>query len=165
MSNSKIGKRRARATGDVSFGMSSNGNLQIAVCFELNDQNDPFCGEQITWVGTFAEGKASEIALQALETCGWVGDDVMDMIGIDSNDVELVIVEDTTADGTRQYDKVAFVNRIGASRFEFQKPLEGNALRAQAKGLTHKIREIRVARGSATQRMKTNQKPEEEFRF
>jgi hypothetical protein len=146
---SKTGVRIARAIGEqgVKFGMSSNNNLQVSVTFQFSREDDEFFGQSITWIGTFAPGKASEIALEALENCGWTGDDVMDMTGIDANEVELVIVEKFNADKNKNFDEVSFVNRPGANRFTFQQPVEGSALAAQSRILGQNIRAIRASQG------------------
>ena len=146
---SKAGTRLARAIGPqgVQFGMSSNNNLQIAITFQITGADDEFKGQEITWPGTFAPGKASEIALETMEVCGWTGDDVMDLTGIDSNEVELVIIEEWNQAGTKQYDKVAFVNRPGANRFAFQKPVSGNELKAASRLINQSIRGIRASQG------------------
>lgn len=148
MSTGMTGTRRARATGpqDVKFGMSSNNNLQVAVSFRFTDEKDEFYGKMITWIGSFAPGKASEISLQGLENCGWRGDDVLDMTGIDAEEVELVIVEEWNTDQTKQYPKVQFINRL-SGRFEFQKPVEGTSLAVHSKALSQQIRAIRASQG------------------
>jgi hypothetical protein len=146
---SKAGTHLARATGPqgVQFGMSANNNLQIAIAFQFCNPDDECHGQTITWIGTFAPGKASEIALEAMENCGWRGEDVMNLDGIDANEVELVIVEEYNQDQSKKYEKVAFVNRAGASRFSFQKPVEGSELAAHSRQLNQSIRAIRASQG------------------
>lgn len=148
MSN-MAGTHLARATGpqDVKFGMSSKNNLQVAVSFRFTNDQSELYGQTITWIGTFAPGKASEIALQALENCGWRGDDVLDMTGIDSEEVELVIADEWNAEQTKQYPKVQFVNRPGAGRFEFQNPIEGQSLAVHSRALSQQFRAIRASQG------------------
>jgi uncharacterized protein YdbL (DUF1318 family) len=175
---SKVGTHLARSTGPdgVKFGMSANNNLQIAITFQFVNQEDSCYGQSIVWIGTFATGKASEIALEAMENCGWSGEDVMDLDGIDANDVELVIVEEWNQDRTKQYEKVAFVNRPGANRFTFQNPVEGPALAAQSRALNQSIRAIRASQGRTvrsapkpqtgrTPQQRTEQNGDEEFQF
>lgn len=123
------GKYRARATSaeDVQFGVSKQGNLQIGVLFELLDEE--MAGQTISWVGTFADGKATDIAIKALEACGWQGDDPTESLeGITNNEVVLVIENETGEDG-RSYAKVLWVNRPGAGRVKFKQPISGQDLR------------------------------------
>lgn len=144
---SKAGTHLARACAPeaVKFGMSSNNNLQIAIAFQFTHPDDELCGQSITWIGSFAPGKASEITLEAMENCGWKGDDVMDMTGIDANEVELVIALEWNQERTQQFDKVKFVNRPSGSRFTFQKPIEGPELIAQSRALAQNLRAIRAS--------------------
>lgn len=124
------GQYRARSTGpqDVSFGVSASGNLQIAVVFEFIDE--ALAGQTIVWVGTFAPGKSTDITIQALENCGWTGDDPTKNIdGIDGNEVILVIENDTNDKGDI-YPRVKWINRPGAGRIKFKRPAEGAELRA-----------------------------------
>ena len=123
------GKYRARATGaeDVQFGVSAKGNLQIGVLFELLDEE--MAGQTISWVGTFAEGKSTDISIKALEACGWQGDDPTESLeGISTNEVILVVEHEAGEDG-RVYAKVAWVNRPGAGRVKFKQPINGQDLR------------------------------------
>jgi len=158
---SKVGTRLARATGPegVQFGMSSTSNLQIAITFKFTNPEDEYFGHVITWMGSFAPGKASEITLEAMENCGWSGDDVMNMTGIDSNEVELVIIEEYNEEKGRAFDKVKFVNRAGANRFAFQRPVEGSALASQAKTLNQSIRAIRASQGRKPSAPQNRQQP------
>ena len=129
------GRYMARCTGpaDASWGMSQNGNLQLALVFELLEG-----GQQLSWVGTFASGPATDICLQALENCGWKGTDpIEDLSGIDSEEVELVVVEEEDLEGNLR-TRVRWVNRPGAGRIKFKHPV-GPAELAAFKG------EIRAA--------------------
>src|SRR5690606_28336352 len=87
------------------LGVTSRGTEQIAVLFQLES------GEQITWYGYFTE-KTTERTLDALEYMGWDGVDITDPVGLDRNDVRLVIDHETGEDG-KTYARVKWVNRIG----------------------------------------------------
>lgn len=130
------GKYRARATGpeDVQFGRTGNGNRQVAVLFRFVDPE--LEQETITWFGTFADGKATEITVKALRACGWYGDNLADMTGIDSQEVELVIVEEPDQEGNLR-TKVKWVNKPGGGKVELKNALnqgEVQALAAEMKG-------------------------------
>lgn len=125
------GKYRARAiASSVQWGVSSNNNEQVAVTFEI--VGGEFNGFHTTWVGNFSE-RGQEIALKALRACGWNGDDLTDLSGIEANEVELVLKEETYtgSDGVeRTTVKVQWVN--GGGKFEFRKPLDRGGLAAFA---------------------------------
>lgn len=101
------GKYRAKA-GDWALGESGNGKEQIAVEFELLDPD--YSGQHITWYGYFSDG-ALEFTVKALRTMGWQGDDLLHLIGLDANEVVLVIENEEYQGKT--YAKVKWVNAIG----------------------------------------------------
>lgn len=127
----EAGKYKARAVGpnDVQFGTSKNGNEQVAVLFAFTE--DALLGQHITWIGAFAPGKATEITIKALRNCGWAGADLTDMSGIDSEEVELVVVEEADDKGNPR-TRVQWVNKPGSGKIEFQSPLAGDGLKAFA---------------------------------
>jgi hypothetical protein len=158
------GKYRAKATQDVQFGVSANGNLQIAVCFEL--LSGEHAGRTISWVGTFGDGKSTEITIKALESCGWKGiDPTEDLTGITDNEVELVVENETGNDG-KIYSKVRWVNRPGSGRVKFHRPAEGQTLRAFGTEISQQVRAMRAESGgpAAAQRPNQQQWPNQQKR-
>lgn len=121
------GTYQGRATGDVSWGTSSNQNLQICVLCRIT--NGPFNGAYVSWLGTFAEGKATEMAINALRAFGWKGiDPTRDLSGLTDNEVDLVIEMEQSQNGN-WYPKVKFVNRPGSgAMMRFKNPAEGPEL-------------------------------------
>lgn len=153
------GKYRARATGidDVSFGVSKQGNLQIAVVFDLLDEH--VVGQTISWVGTFADGKATDIAIKALEACGWTGEDPTESLdGITDNEVVLV-VENETGDDGKVYSKVSWVNRPGAGRVKFKQPISGQDLRVFGADIKRAVAANRAMGGGGQPRQQSVQRP------
>jgi len=118
----------ARATGDAKWGLSQNNNAQISVLFRIS--KGPFEGAYAGWIGTFAEGKATEIAINALRAMGWKGmDPTADLDGITDNEVDLVI-EMAVSNSGNVYPQVKYVNRPGSgAMITFKQPLEGQELR------------------------------------
>ena len=82
-----IGTYRAQAV-DGHLGYTSKGNEQMVVKFVL--VGGPHDGQQITWFGFFSES-CFDRTIQSLRTCGWEGDDLSVMAGLDANEVELVV--------------------------------------------------------------------------
>jgi hypothetical protein len=90
-----------------ALGHSSNGTEQIAVLFEYVDKNgEP---DTITWFGFFTDA-AADRTIEALRYCGWEGDDFGRLEGLDKNEVELVL-ENETYQGKERV-KVQWVNRL-----------------------------------------------------
>src|SRR5262245_48948220 len=91
----RLPKRHYRARAlHSALGRARNGREQIAVEFQILDEG--FESERITWYGYFGdEGRGTrtptQITVEALRNCGWVGDDLSDLSGIDANEVALVV--------------------------------------------------------------------------
>jgi hypothetical protein len=128
------GRYRARA---VQWGLvlASSKGQKIAVELELNEA--PWQGERITWLGRLDDAPGSDCKTSALATiaalraCGWRGGDIAALIGLDANEVEIVIDHEARAGRTR-----AFVREIH--------PLSGRARVApmtleQARALAQRI--------------------------
>jgi hypothetical protein len=104
---------RAKAlTADLGY--TSNDREQVAVQFKIIDGE--YAGRTLTWYGYFGDetkGKKTptEITIAALRACGWIGDDITNLEGIDREEVELVIVVDTYQGKTS--NKVRWVNKPG----------------------------------------------------
>lgn len=115
----EAGYYRARAV-EWGLGKTEKGNRHVAVRFETFDaEGRP--GESITWYGYFTE-KTQERTLESLQHCGWEGDDITELAGIERNEVQLV-VEQEEYEGKRRA-KVAWVNRPGGGGVAIKAPLD-----------------------------------------
>lgn len=104
----QAGTFKARAV-EAALGFASTGSEQIAVDFVLLEGDDQ--GKHICWYSTFGE-KVFARAIESLRACGWQGDDLSDLTGIDANEVHLVIeVEDDLQGQPRA--RVRWVNSLG----------------------------------------------------
>lgn len=113
------GKYKARATGQVVLGTSSKQKTPFVECyFKIigGENND---GE-VRWTSYFSE-KAAPRTIEALQICGWEGDDVGEFAdgephGLDRNEVEIVVeleeYEDENGD-KKTSPRVQWVNRLG----------------------------------------------------
>lgn len=123
----------------AEFGVSKNkGSEYIRVYFATET------GESISWDGYFSE-KAVERTIESLRLCGcgFPSDDITNLEGLGSRQVEIV-VENEEYQG-KLYPRVRWVNEPGA--VGIAKPLEEpakKALRAKTKGL---VAASRVAAG------------------
>lgn len=134
----------------VSFGLSSNGNTQIGVSFDIET---PFAGETIAWIGHFTD-KTAERTIESLQHAGWKGDDLSELDGLDEagvrtvlpNAVELVCDVERYEGEDRL--RVQWVNRLGGGRFAFKEQIEGAALKSFAAQMRATVRGVRGAGGA-----------------
>jgi hypothetical protein len=127
------GNYRARAI-DHQFGFAEKGTEQIVVTFEITEEGD-FRGHTIAWFGFFTEA-TSERTVQALRTCGWEGDELSELVGLDRNEVVLVIDHEEYNGKTQA--RVKWVNRLGSGRIELKKKMtdaQRGVLAKRLKGL------------------------------
>ena len=103
------GRYRARGV-QAALGKTSKGGEQVAVEFQVYDA-EGVPGESITWYGYFTE-KTFERTIESLRLCGWTGNDLSDLSGVDANEVSLTI-ENEEYNGTTR-SKVQWVNAPGA---------------------------------------------------
>jgi hypothetical protein len=127
------GKHRARAVaGSAQFGRASTGTEQIAVTFEFLDER--MVGQEITWIGNFANEQGTEITLKGLLAAGWATDDLSDLTGLGDTEVQLVIEHEKGTDNVVRA-KVRWVNKAGGG-FAFKDAMsEGGVM-----GLAERVR-------------------------
>jgi hypothetical protein len=114
---------------------------RVEVLFEFYADD---AAHTIRWDGYLTDG-ALDRTLEALRTCGWAGDDLSDLAGIDTNEVELVIEQEEYEGKT--YDRVKWVNAIGGGGFSSLEPAAQKTLAAQLKS---KVRAFDAAKGVKT---------------
>jgi hypothetical protein len=117
----EAGTELAVATGDVDWGVSGNGNVQLCTLMKITE--GPRKGRFLSSIVTFSEGKGTEMAVKALRAMGWTGNDPSKSLeGITNNTVELVIELAVSVSG-RTYPSVKFVNRPGSmAMMKFSQP-------------------------------------------
>jgi hypothetical protein len=151
-----IGRYTARAT-EWQMGIAETGTEQVAVTFEVVEEG-PFSGHTITWFGFFTE-KTSERTIKSLFACGWEGDDLTNLTGLDRNEVEIVVDHDVHKNERRA--KVKWVNRPGAGSFVMKNPMndaQKKALASKMKGLVLSMRKEGVAPSRAPSQPRADDK-------
>ncbi len=140
------GRYTARAI-EGGLGNANNGNPQIAVRFQILDEGHD--GQEITWFGSFSKNKGQgsktplERTIESLRVCGWEGDDLSDLTGIDANEVSLVI-EHEEYEGKTQA-KVKWVNRPGG--LALKAPMSVDSAKAFAAKMKGEV--IAASKGAA----------------
>ncbi len=80
------GTYRGRAIkGSEQYGQTSNGNDQIVIDLDLFE-----LGEKVSTFLVFTD-KAAQYSLDRLRACGWTGDDLSNLSGIDANEVDVSV--------------------------------------------------------------------------
>lgn len=135
--NKRIFRARAASWG---LGESSTGKEQVAVEFRISTENADV--QSLTWYGYFTEATADR-TLESLRYCGWTGDDLLNLEGLDANEVDLVI-EDEEYNGQVR-PKVQWVNKPGG--LALTSPLTGDRAKAFAASMKEKIRALDASKG------------------
>ena len=138
------GRYRAQAR-EAQLGYTQGGKEQIAVQFALLD--DGTGGAMLTWYGFFTE-KTTARTLEALRICGWVGDDLSDLAGVTSNEVELVVEPEEGLDGVERM-RVRWVNRRGGGALALKNAMSDEQRRAFAARLKGDVIASKQASGPA----------------
>ncbi len=116
-----------------ALGKTKGGKERVAVSFQLLDaEGNPT--QPIAWFGYFTE-KTFDRTIQALRLCGWEGDDISDLTGIDRNEVSLVI-ENEEYEG-KVHAKVQWVNAPGGASLANQ--LDANEAKSFAQQMRGRI--------------------------
>jgi hypothetical protein len=109
-------------------------------------------GDSITWHGWLTD-KAFDRTIESLQYCGWEGDDLRKLEGLDTNEVSIVVEleEFTTAEGeVRVNPKVRWVNRAGGLAIkERMSDDEANAFAAKMRGRIVAMQKKRGTRSPA----------------
>lgn len=143
MSEIANGVYRARAVSG-GLGETSTGKEQVAIECELMD-SEGVVGPHITWFGYFTE-KTTESTLRALRTFGWVGDDLANLTGIETNEVSLVI-ENEEYEG-RVTPKVRWVNAPGGGGIGLKAPLAPDRAKSFAAKMRAAVRAFDIQTGN-----------------
>jgi len=99
----------------------------------------------LNWRGSFSDG-AADRTIESMRHCGWEGDDLTQLEGLDRNEVELV-VEDEEYEG-KTYAKVQWVNKPRS--LSVKNVLEGDKLKAFAAEMKLRIRALDASNGKRT---------------
>ena len=143
------GTYSAKVDGEVVLGASKNKGTPF-IEFYLKILEGPNQGGLVRWTGYFTDN-TSERSIQALQLCGWQGDDLSEfsdggLHGLDKNDVSIVVeMEEYTNDEgeTRVSPRVQWINRPGGFLNKEAAMNEGAAAAfgARMRGLVHKTKE------------------------
>ena len=123
-------KGRAVA-GSEQFGVTPNGTDQLVLDVDL-----PSLGRRVSTILYFSTN-AAPYSLEKLRACGWIGDDVTDLKGIDANEITLEVKYETYDGKERMKTNIS----TGGGRITLDSPMDAATkrgfaarMRALAKG-------------------------------
>jgi hypothetical protein len=140
----------ARACGQAVLGKTPNtGTHYIECMFEISvDENER--PAQVRWTGWFGP-KSAERTIEALQYCGWQGDDVGEFAdgelhGLDTNEVEIVVVmEEYEKDGDKKTAPIVkWVNKPGGGGVNVKNAMpkaEAESFGSRMRGLVLKAKQ------------------------
>lgn len=137
----------------IRWGRAKSGAEQIALTFAFIDGDGQPGASTIEWVGGFGTDQSAEITIKALRACGWSGDDLLDLRGINEETVELDIAWDEYQ-GERRL-RIKWINRPGSGRLQFRDLLDERAkqsLAARMRKIAAKHKDAQRPQGKATAR-------------
>jgi hypothetical protein len=102
------GKYAARATSGA-LATAKTGTPQVGVEFQITQGEH--AGQCMTWYGFFTD-LTTDRTIESLRHCGWQGDDLSDLRGIDANEVQIVIDEEQDKEGNFR-QRIRWVNAMG----------------------------------------------------
>lgn len=108
--------------GSEQYGVSKNGNDQIALDIAIPSLNSTF-----TTFLSFSEA-AAPYAIERLRVCGWKGNDVTKLVGIDANEVTVQVKYETYDGKERMKVDIA----TGGGRITLENQMDEKSKRAFA---------------------------------
>lgn len=142
---SGINKRYYRGKAkEWAISMSSNDKPMLVVLFDILTEGASH--SSLTWRGFFTE-KTEERTIESMRFMGFEGDNLEDIVGLDKNEVELVVEDEEYMDGeeAKISAKVQFVNKLRA--LQVKAPLEGDGLKMFAARMKETFRRVDAAGG------------------
>lgn len=106
---------------DYGIGTTKEGQPKAMIIFTFKDEKG--LDQELVWSGSFKEGKAREITIDALLTCGLKGDNPLAMVGgietgILNADQEVQIQVKNELYNDKTYSKIAWINKLGGRMFQ-----------------------------------------------
>lgn len=122
------------------LGETQGGKEQVVVRFDIITPGVP--EHSMTWFGFFTDATFDR-TVESLRHCGWKGDDLSNIEGLDQ-EVELVIEDEKYEEKTRA--KVQWVNRIGG--LALKAPLDPDKAKGFAASMRDRIRALDAVNGT-----------------
>lgn len=103
--------------GSEQYGRTSGGHDQIVLDLDI-----PSLGRKLTTFLTFSDASA-QYSLDRLRACGWAGDDVTNLAGIDANEVDIGIKYKPKQNGVGEQMEVSIMTGSGGYKIKDENKL------------------------------------------
>ena len=128
---------------------SSTGKVMIVVLFDILTEGAS--EKSLTWRGFFTEA-TTDRTIESLRAMGFEGDDLSQLVGLDKNEVDLVVEDEEYTDSesgeVKTSAKVQWVNKPKA--LSVKNVLEGDSLKSFAAQMKAAFRAADAANGKRT---------------
>lgn len=89
------GKVVKRSDGTLAaYGEKENGNLELLLDFSIRFEE----GTKVRTIPQYINGNTLEYVIERLRSCGWKGDDISDLTGVDEKEVDIEVTIETAAE-------------------------------------------------------------------
>lgn len=139
----------------TEFGFAKNGTEQIAVTFQIVDEDadgkrGALHGSRRVWYGFFTDN-TTDRTLESLRHCGWSSDEISDIANLDEDacrrllpKVVQLVLENENYNG-RTVEKVRWINSLEETRSAIKNKADENAVKSLSARLRGRAAALRVA--------------------
>ena len=107
----------------ASYGERENGNLELMIDFSIKFED----GTRVRSIPQYINDKTLDFVIERLRACGWKGDDISNLAGIDAQEVDIEI----TVEQYQGKDRNKYNIMTGGGRFSVQKPIDPKMFNAK----------------------------------
>lgn len=139
----------------TEFGFAKNGTEQIAVTFQIVDEDadgkrGALHGSRRVWYGFFTDN-TEDRTLESLRHCGWSSDELSDIANLNEDacrrllpKVVQLVIENETYNG-RTIEKVRWVNSLEETRSAIKNKADESAVKSLSARMRSRAAALRVA--------------------
>lgn len=141
------GKYRAKGREGQLSQSANKGTPCVQVVLEITEEGE-HTGERMRWDGWLTDNTAQR-TLESLRHLGWETDDLGDLSGITTNEVQIVVEHEWNEEKQKSYPRVKWLNRLGGgAKLNDEAKLDGVAAKALSQRFAAMARGTRVAAAS-----------------